>query len=164
MKPETWVALYVAIIGTSAFLLNLKAWFDSGVKLKSTLVGAAVLVLLAVAAPALAFFPRRGKLSRDHVAHVERLTRAGQDPVHGRRHRDGATAGVDPTGLDLEYRLGRSADRVKRPCNAKQFSAAAALGKWGTPLLFVPPLPGLVASPAVPADGAPRLVGLVEDR
>jgi hypothetical protein len=32
MKPETWVALYAAIIGTSAFLLNLKAWFDSGVK------------------------------------------------------------------------------------------------------------------------------------
>jgi hypothetical protein len=33
MKPETWVALYAAIIGTSAFLLNLKTWFDSGVKL-----------------------------------------------------------------------------------------------------------------------------------
>jgi hypothetical protein len=54
MKPETWVALYAAIIGTSAFLLNLKTWFDSGVKLKLSLVGAAVLVLLAVAAPALA--------------------------------------------------------------------------------------------------------------
>jgi hypothetical protein len=34
MKPETWVAFYAAIIGTSAFLLNLKTWFDSGVKLK----------------------------------------------------------------------------------------------------------------------------------
>src|SRR5215471_20041819 len=30
MKAETWVAIYAAIIGTSAFLLNLKAWFDSG--------------------------------------------------------------------------------------------------------------------------------------
>jgi hypothetical protein len=84
MKPETWVALYVAIIGTSAFLLNLKAWFDSGVKLKSSLVGAAVLVLHAVAAPALALFPRRGKLSRDHVGHVDRPAHAGQDPVHVR--------------------------------------------------------------------------------
>jgi hypothetical protein len=51
MKPETWVALNAAIIGTSAFLLNLKTWFDSGVKLELSLVGAAVLVLLAVAAP-----------------------------------------------------------------------------------------------------------------
>jgi hypothetical protein len=38
MKPETWVAIYPAIIGTSAFLLNLKAWFDSGVKIELTLV------------------------------------------------------------------------------------------------------------------------------
>src|SRR5262249_61946621 len=30
MKAETWVAIYAAIIGTSAFLLNLKASFDSG--------------------------------------------------------------------------------------------------------------------------------------
>jgi hypothetical protein len=34
VKPETWVAIYAAVIGTSAFLLNLKSWFDSGVKLK----------------------------------------------------------------------------------------------------------------------------------
>jgi len=38
MKAETWVAIYAAIIGTSAFLLNLKTWFDSGVKLKLRLV------------------------------------------------------------------------------------------------------------------------------
>jgi hypothetical protein len=31
VKPETWVAIYAAIIGTSAFLLNLKDWFDSGI-------------------------------------------------------------------------------------------------------------------------------------
>jgi hypothetical protein len=52
MKPETWVALYAAIIGTSEFLLNPKTWFDSGVKLKLGLVDAAVLVLLVAAAPA----------------------------------------------------------------------------------------------------------------
>jgi hypothetical protein len=33
VKPETWIAIYAAIVGTSAFLLNLKSWFDSGVKL-----------------------------------------------------------------------------------------------------------------------------------
>jgi hypothetical protein len=38
MKPEGLVAIYAAIIGTSAFLLNLKAWFDSGVKLKLSLM------------------------------------------------------------------------------------------------------------------------------
>jgi hypothetical protein len=38
MKPEAWVAIYAAIIGTSAFLLNLKAWFDSGVILNLNLV------------------------------------------------------------------------------------------------------------------------------
>jgi hypothetical protein len=34
MKPETWVAIYAAVIGTSAFFLNLKMWLESGVKLK----------------------------------------------------------------------------------------------------------------------------------
>ena len=38
MKPETWIAVYAAVVGTSAFLLNLKAWFDSGVKLKLDLI------------------------------------------------------------------------------------------------------------------------------
>jgi len=37
-KPESWVAIYAAIIGTSAFLLNLKSWFDSGVKLSLSLI------------------------------------------------------------------------------------------------------------------------------
>jgi hypothetical protein len=32
-KPETWVAIYAAVIGTVAFMLNLKAWWDSGPKL-----------------------------------------------------------------------------------------------------------------------------------
>jgi hypothetical protein len=38
MKPETWIAIYAAIIGTSAFLLNLKSWWDSGPKLKLSLM------------------------------------------------------------------------------------------------------------------------------
>ena len=38
MKAETWVAIYAAVIGTSAFLLNLKTWFDSGVKLNLSLI------------------------------------------------------------------------------------------------------------------------------
>jgi hypothetical protein len=38
MKAETLVAVYAAIIGTSAFLLNLKSWVDSGVKLRLSLM------------------------------------------------------------------------------------------------------------------------------
>jgi hypothetical protein len=38
MKAETWVAIYAAIVGTGALLLNFKSWFDSGVKLKLNLV------------------------------------------------------------------------------------------------------------------------------
>jgi hypothetical protein len=34
MKPETWVAIYAAVVGTGALLLNFKSWFESGVKLK----------------------------------------------------------------------------------------------------------------------------------
>jgi hypothetical protein len=34
MKSETWVAIYAAIVGTGALLLNFKSWLESGVKLK----------------------------------------------------------------------------------------------------------------------------------
>jgi hypothetical protein len=34
MRPETWVAIYAAVVGTGALLLNFKGWLDSGVKLK----------------------------------------------------------------------------------------------------------------------------------
>ena len=44
MKPEAWVAIYAAIIGTSAFLLNVKAWFDSGVKLKLNVIADGVTI------------------------------------------------------------------------------------------------------------------------
>ena len=33
MKPETWIAIYAAIVGTGALLLNFKNWLDSGAKL-----------------------------------------------------------------------------------------------------------------------------------
>jgi hypothetical protein len=38
MKPEAWVAIYAAIVGTVAFILNLKIWWDSGPKLKVHLI------------------------------------------------------------------------------------------------------------------------------
>jgi hypothetical protein len=38
MTPQAWVALYAAIVSTSALLLNLKGWIDSGVKLKLSLI------------------------------------------------------------------------------------------------------------------------------
>ena len=44
MKPETWVAIYAAIIGTSAFVLNLKSWWDSGVKLRLSIMADGVII------------------------------------------------------------------------------------------------------------------------
>jgi hypothetical protein len=44
MRPETWVAIYAAIIGTSAFFLNLKNWWDSGPKLKLSLIPDGVII------------------------------------------------------------------------------------------------------------------------
>jgi hypothetical protein len=38
MKAETLVSIYAAIIGTSAFFLNLKSWWDSGVKLSLSIM------------------------------------------------------------------------------------------------------------------------------
>jgi hypothetical protein len=38
MKPETLVAIYAAIVGTGALLLNFKSWFDFGVKLKLSVI------------------------------------------------------------------------------------------------------------------------------
>ena len=38
LKPDTWVAIYAAIVATSAFFLNLKNWFDSGVRLHLSLI------------------------------------------------------------------------------------------------------------------------------
>lgn len=44
MKPETWVAIYAAIVGTGALLLNFKTWFDSGPKIKMTLIAQGVVI------------------------------------------------------------------------------------------------------------------------
>src|SRR6476646_1831471 len=38
MKPETWVAIYAAIVGTGALLLNFRSWLDSRVKLHLSLM------------------------------------------------------------------------------------------------------------------------------
>ena len=38
MKPEAWVAIYAAVVATSALLLNFKSWMDSGVKLRLSVV------------------------------------------------------------------------------------------------------------------------------
>lgn len=43
-KAETWVAIYAAVIGTSAFFLNLKSWWDSGPKLKLSLIPDGVII------------------------------------------------------------------------------------------------------------------------
>jgi hypothetical protein len=44
MKAETWVAIYAAVIGTSAFMLNLKAWWDSGPKLRVSLISDGIII------------------------------------------------------------------------------------------------------------------------
>ena len=44
MKAETLVAIYAAIIGTSAFLLNLKSWLDSGVKLGLGIIADGIII------------------------------------------------------------------------------------------------------------------------
>jgi hypothetical protein len=36
--PKTWVAIYAAIVATSALLLNLKTWIESGPRLKINLI------------------------------------------------------------------------------------------------------------------------------
>ena len=38
MKPEAWVAIYAAIVGTGALLLNFKNWLDSGARLFVSLI------------------------------------------------------------------------------------------------------------------------------
>jgi hypothetical protein len=38
MKPETWVAIYAAIVGTGALLLNFRSWFERRVRLHLSLM------------------------------------------------------------------------------------------------------------------------------
>jgi hypothetical protein len=44
MKPETWIAVYAAIVATAAFVLNFRTWFEKRVRLNLTLMPDAVLV------------------------------------------------------------------------------------------------------------------------
>ncbi|MCK1708576.1 MULTISPECIES: hypothetical protein [unclassified Bradyrhizobium] len=44
MKPETWIAVYAAIVATAAFALNFRTWFEKQVRLDLTLMPDAVLI------------------------------------------------------------------------------------------------------------------------
>lgn len=38
MKPEIWISIYAAILATSALALNVRTWFDAGVRLKLSVI------------------------------------------------------------------------------------------------------------------------------
>ncbi|MGX9431789.1 hypothetical protein [Bradyrhizobium sp. LeoA1S1] len=44
MKPENWIAIYAAIVGTAAFVLNFRTWFEKRVRLNLSLMPNAVLI------------------------------------------------------------------------------------------------------------------------
>ena len=44
MKPEIWVSIYAAIVGTGALLLNFKNWLDSGARLFVTLISDGMII------------------------------------------------------------------------------------------------------------------------
>ena len=44
MKSEAWIAIYAAVVATSALLLNFKTWLDSGVKLKLSVIPDGVVI------------------------------------------------------------------------------------------------------------------------
>jgi len=44
MKPDNWVAIYAAIVGTAAFILNFRTWFEKRVRLNLSLMVDAVLI------------------------------------------------------------------------------------------------------------------------
>jgi hypothetical protein len=44
MKPEIWVSIYAAIVGTAALLLNFKNWLDSGASLVVNLIGDGLII------------------------------------------------------------------------------------------------------------------------
>lgn len=44
-KPDTsWIALYAAIVATSAFFLNLKSWFESGVRVRLSVISDGMII------------------------------------------------------------------------------------------------------------------------
>jgi|SRR5215216_6978396 len=38
MKPEAWIAIYAAVVATSALLLNFRSWFEAGPRLHLSLM------------------------------------------------------------------------------------------------------------------------------
>jgi hypothetical protein len=49
MKPEDWIAIYAAIVGTAALVLNFRAWFEKRVRLTLSLMPDAILIGAATA-------------------------------------------------------------------------------------------------------------------
>jgi hypothetical protein len=43
MRPETWIAVYAAIVATAAVVLNFRSWFEKRVRLNLTVIPDAVL-------------------------------------------------------------------------------------------------------------------------
>jgi hypothetical protein len=44
MKPEMWIAIYAAVVATSAFALNFRTWFEKRVRLNLTIIVDAALM------------------------------------------------------------------------------------------------------------------------
>lgn len=44
MKSETWIAIYAAVVATSAFVLNFRTWFEKRVRLNLSLIADAALM------------------------------------------------------------------------------------------------------------------------
>ena len=38
MKPEVWISIYAAILASVALALNIKTWFDAGIRLKLVVI------------------------------------------------------------------------------------------------------------------------------
>jgi hypothetical protein len=43
LKPENWIAIYAAVVGTAAFFLNFRTWFEKRARLSLSLMPDAVL-------------------------------------------------------------------------------------------------------------------------
>jgi hypothetical protein len=44
MKPETFIAVYAAVVATAAFVLNFRTWFEKRVRLNLSLMRDAILI------------------------------------------------------------------------------------------------------------------------
>src|SRR5690349_5785957 len=44
MKPEHWISIYAAVVATTAFFLNFRTWFESGVRLHLRAMSDAIMI------------------------------------------------------------------------------------------------------------------------